>query len=147
MAKLRNKTFRRNSKRRISKKNTKKSKSRRRFRKFGGGYGDDDDRTLNMVVNKLQARRNNIIKLSKDNKGYVESWGKNLTLPVIEQNSRNQSISAIQSHNQIINELINGMKAKDQDIDAIALVIYGDESPESIQKIQDVISQNVMSTM
>ena len=39
------------------------------------------------------------------------------------------------------------MKAKDQDTDDIALVIYGDKSPESIQKIENVIPQNVMSTM
>lgn len=146
MAKLRNKTFKRNSKRRISKKNTKKSKSRRRFRKFGGGYGEDDDPSLQKVIDILNKRLTNLrkIKLSEEDK----KWGNNLTLTFIQQNAMNQQKSALDSYKQIITEIINEMKKQDENIDKMALVIYGDQTSDSKQKINNVIlSQNVMSTM
>jgi hypothetical protein len=146
MAKLGSKTFRRNSKRRISKKNTKKSKSRRRFRKFGGGYVDNTDPSLKMVVEKLQARMNNLNNLSKNDKDYVESWGKKLSLPFIQQNAGQQPV--IDSYKKIVTEIINEMKGRGKDTDDIALVIYGDETSESIKKIENVIlPQNIMSAM
>lgn len=144
MAKLGSKTFRRNSKRRISKKNTKKSKSRRRFRKFGGGYGDDNDPSLQMVVEKLQERLKNLYKLDAEDKKYAENRGKKLTLMYIQNNSRNQRIPLIDSYKEIITEIINEMKRTGKGTDDIALVIYGDESEASQEKIQNVISPNVM---
>lgn len=138
MAKLRNKTFRRNSKRRISKKHTKKSKSRRRFRKLGGALPGDPSETT--VSNYLTERSKKLKMLSSDDKTYVNDWGKRLNYLYIDQNATNQGKMLSAFYNDLTIEIIKNMKAKEQNIDDIALVIYGDQSPASIQNIQKVIN-------
>ena len=156
MAKLRNKTFRRNSKRRISKKNTKKSKSRRRFRKFRGGFGEDpsmsglntspviDINTYDFVPN-LTVRTNNMKTLlrtgneqDKENYKFAKKWGSAF------DNISTIALTERKPADEIIRErtisIIRDMNYNKKPFDDIALVIYGDESPASIEKIKNVIS-------
>jgi hypothetical protein len=147
MAKLGTKSFRRNSKRRISKKNTKKSKSRRRFRKFRGGFVEEA-----VIVPDLTVRKNNMTILLRtgnieDRKNYdfAKKWGSAFDKigEIFQQTGKPQDVIIREQTIRIINNL-NNLKYEPDDI---ALVIYGDESEDSQKKIQDVISPNVMSTM
>ena len=145
MAKLGTKSFRRNSKRRISKKNTKKSKSRRRFRKFRGGFVEQA-----VIVPDLTVRTNNMKQLlrtgNRKNYDFAKKWGSAFDKigEIFQQTGKSQDVIIREQTIRIINDL-NNLKYEPDDI---ALVIYGDETPESIKKIENVIlPQNVMSAM